>query len=164
TPIGYYRLFSNGDGSYTLGLTRYNKQVFRTQATTLAQYNNQLAIDDMVTSHHTLFGERKLAHASYNRFASATPNLGPYQYSQQDGGLWFKSYADLERLSMTQDLNVHNTAYGAIIGADFPIVNLKGGWKFIPTPYIGYNGAHQSFNDVSAYQTGGQLGFMGTFM
>lgn len=81
TPIGYYRLFSNGDGSYTLGLTRYNKQVFRTQATTLAQYNNQLAIDDMVTSHHTLFGERKLAHASYNRFASATPNLGPYQYS-----------------------------------------------------------------------------------
>lgn len=164
TPIGYYRLFSNGDGSYTLGLTRYNKQVFRTQATTLAQYNNQLAIDDMLTSHHTLFGERKLAHASYNRFASATPNLGPYQYSQQDGGLWFKSYADLERLSMTQDLNVHNTAYGAIIGADFPIVNLKGGWKFIPTPYIGYNGAHQSFNDVSAYQTGGQLGFMGTFM
>ena len=164
TPIGYYRLFSNGDGSYTLGLTRYNKQVFRTQATTLAQYNNQLAIDDMVTSHHTLFGERKLAHASYNRFASATPNLGPYQYSQQDGGLWFKSYADLERLSMTQDLNVHNTAYGAIIGADFPIVNLKGGWKFIPTSYIGYNGAHQSFNDVSAYQTGGQLGFMGTFM
>ncbi len=164
TPIGYYKLTSNGDGSYTLGLARYNKQVFRLQATTLAQYNNQLAINDLVTSHHILHGERQLANANSNRFAAATPNLGPYQYGQQEGGLWFKSYADIERLSMTQDLNVHNTAYGAIIGADFPIVNLKKGWKFIPTPYIGYNGAHQSFNDVSAYQTGGQLGFMGTFM
>lgn len=164
TPIGYYKLTSNGDGSYTLGLARYNKQVFRLQATTLAQYNNQLAINDIVTSHHILHGERQLANANSNRFAAATPNLGPYQYGQQEGGLWFKSYADIERLSMTQDLNVHNTAYGAIIGADFPIVNLKKGWKFIPTPYIGYNGAHQSFNDVSAYQTGGQLGFMGTFM
>ena len=164
TPIGYYKLTSNGDGSYTLGLARYNKQVFRLQATTLAQYNNQLAINDIVTSHHILHGERQLANANSNRFAAATPNLGPYQYGQQEGGLWFKSYADIERLSMTQDLNVHNTAYGAIIGADFPIVSLKKGWKFIPTPYIGYNGAHQSFNDVSAYQTGGQLGFMGTFM
>ena len=162
TPIGYYRLFSNGDGSYTLGLTRYNKQVFRAQATTLAQYNNQLAIDDIVTSHFTL--HNAAAYRNSNRFAAATPSLGPYLYNQKDGGLWFKSYADIERLSMTQDLNVHNTAYGAIIGADLPVFDLEDGWKFIPTTYIGYNGAHQSFNDVSAYQNGGQLGFMGTFI
>lgn len=162
TPIGYYRLFSNGDGSYTLGLTRYNKQVFRAQATTLAQYNNQLAIDDIVTSHFTLHNAG--AYRNSNRFAAATPSLGPYLYNQKDGGLWFKSYADIERLSMTQDLNVHNTAYGAIIGADLPVFDLEDGWKFIPTTYIGYNGAHQSFNDVSAYQNGGQLGFMGTFI
>ena len=162
TPIGYYRLFSNGDGSYTLGLTRYNKQVFRAQATTLAQYNNQLAIDDLVTSHFTL--HNAAAYRNSNRFAAATPSLGPYLYNQKDGGLWFKSYADIERLSMTQDLNVHNTAYGAIIGADLPVFDLEDGWKFIPTTYIGYNGAHQSFNDVSAYQNGGQLGFMGTFI
>ena len=162
TPIGYYRLFSNGDGNYTLGLTRYNKQVFRAQATTLAQYNNQLAIDDIVTSHFTLHNAG--AYRNSNRFASATPDLGPYLYNQKDGGLWFKSYADIERLSMTQDLNVHNTAYGAIIGADLPVFDLEDGWKFIPTTYIGYNGAHQSFNDVSAYQNGGQLGFMGTFI
>ena len=162
TPIGYYRLFSSGDGSYTLGLTRYNKQVFRAQATTLAQYNNQLAIDDIVTSHFTL--HNAAAYRNSNRFAAATPSLGPYLYNQKDGGLWFKSYADIERLSMTQDLNVHNTAYGAIIGADLPVFDLEDGWKFIPTTYIGYNGAHQSFNDVSAYQNGGQLGFMGTFI
>ena len=162
TPIGYYRLFSNGDGNYTLGLTRYNKQVFRAQATTLAQYNNQLAIDDIVTSHFTLHNAG--AYRNSNRFAAATPSLGPYLYNQKDGGLWFKSYADIERLSMTQDLNVHNTAYGAIIGADLPVFDLEDGWKFIPTTYIGYNGAHQSFNDVSAYQNGGQLGFMGTFI
>lgn len=164
TPIGYYRLFGNSDGTYTLGLTRYNPQVFRAQVTTLAQYNNQLAIDDIVTNHVILHNERKLADMGGNKYAAATPTLGPYLYSQEDGGLWIKSYGDIERLSMTQELNVHNVSYGTIVGADFPLVNLKDGWKFIPTTYMGYNGAHQSFNDVSAYQNGGQLGFMGTFM
>lgn len=34
----------------------------------------------------------------------------------------------------------------------------------MPTAYIGYNGAHQTFNGVGMYQNGGQGGLMGTFM
>lgn len=164
TPIGYYRLFGGKDGNYTLALTRYNPQVFRAQVTTLAQYNNILSTQDIVTNHVILHNERKLADMGQNRYAAATPTLGPYLYTQEDGGLWMKGYGDIEKLSMSQGLNVNNVSYGSIIGADFPLVNLKNGWKFIPTPFVGYNGAHQSFNGVSAYQNGGQAGFMGTFM
>ncbi len=164
TPIGNYRLFAQGNGKYVLALTSYNPQVFRAQVTTLAQYNNVLSNQDLVTNHIILHNERKLADMGNNRYAAATPTLGPYLYSQEDGGVWMKGYGDFEKLSMGQGLDVDNMAYGSIFGADFSVVNLKNGWKFIPTAFMGYNGAHQTFKGVTAYQNGGQLGFMGTFM
>ena len=33
----------------------------------------------------------------------------------------------------------------------------------MPTAYIGYNGAHQYWNGIGAYQNGGQAGFLGTW-
>lgn len=165
TPIGWYNLRSAGGGYYTSNLTRYNPQVFRGQVATLAMYNNQLVIDDMLLNHVSLQSERFLAQGqNANKYASVLPQFAPYQYKKEDGGLWFKSYATFETLSMTHNLNVGNNAYGYLMGADFPAVDLKNGWKFLPTAYIAYNGGHQYFNQVSMYQNGGQGGFMGTFM
>ena len=42
-------------------------------------------------------------------------------------------------------------------------MELKNGWKFLPTAYIGYTGGHQAYNGTSMYQNGGQGGLMGTF-
>ena len=98
-----------------------------------------------------------------NRYAGAGDLYAPYQYSRKDGGLWFKSYGNFEHLNMNHGLDVGNNGYGSLIGADFGLKELKNGWKFMPTAYIGYNGAHQYFNRVSAYQNGGQLGLMGTW-
>jgi hypothetical protein len=98
-----------------------------------------------------------------NKYASGTEMFAPYQFTKKDGAIWTKTYATFERLSMTHGLNVANNAYGQIIGADFPVVELSKGWKFLPTAYISYNGGHQTFNGVSMYQNGGQGGFMGTF-
>lgn len=165
TPIGWYNLRPAGGGYYTSNLTRYNPQVFRGQVATLAMYNNQLVIDDMLLNHVSLQSERFLAQGQdANKYAAVLPQFAPYQYKKEDGGLWFKSYATFETLSMTHNLNVGNNAYGYLIGADFPAVDLKNGWKFLPTAYIAYNGGHQYFNQVSMYQNGGQGGFMGTFM
>lgn len=165
TPIGWYNLRSAGGGYFTSNLTRYNPQVFRGQVATLAMYNNQLVIDDMLLNHVSLQSERVLAQGmDANKYAAAIPQFAPYQYKKEDGGLWFKSYATFETLSMTQNLNVGNNAYGYLMGADFPVVDLENGWKFLPTAYIAYNGGHQYFNEVSMYQNGGQGGFMGTFM
>ncbi len=165
TPIGYYDLKSVGGGWFTSNKTRWNPQVFRGQVATMSMYNNQLAIDDMLLNHVTLQSERFLSNGKLaNRYAINDSRFAPYQYTKEDGGLWYKSYVNFETLSMTHNLNVHNTAYGSFVGADFPVVKLKRGWEFIPTAFIGYNGSHQSFNNVSMYQNGGQGGFMGTFM
>lgn len=165
TPIGYYNLQSAGGGWYTSNMTRYNPQVFRGQVATLATYNNQLVIDDMLLNHVTLDSERTLAQSkNANIYASTLPQFAPYQYKKEDGGLWYKSYVNFENLSLTQGLKVGNNSYGSLVGADFPVIKLKHGWRLMPTAYIGYNGAHQTFNGVGMYQNGGQGGFMGTFM
>lgn len=165
TPIGYYNLQSSGGGWYTSNMTRYNPQVFRGQVATLASYNNQLMIDDMLLNHVTLDSERLLAQSkNANIYASTLPQFAPYQYKKEDGGLWYKSYVNFENLSLTQGLKVGNNSYGSLVGADFPVIKLKHGWRLMPTAYIGYNGAHQTFNGVGMYQNGGQGGLMGTFM
>lgn len=165
TPIGNYQLYSQGNGSYTAGLTSFNPQVFRGQVATMAMYNNQLAIDDIVLNHVSLTENNiQIAQHNANKYAAINPLFAPYLNSKDEGSIWYKSYVNFETLSMTQNLNVGNNAYGAIVGADFPVVNLENGWKFLPTAYIGYNGGHQSFDKVSMYQNGGQGGFMGTFM
>lgn len=165
TPIGYYNLRSAGGGWYTSNMTRYNPQVFRGQVATLASFNNQLMIDDMLLNHVTLDSERLLAQSkNANIYASTLPQFAPYQYKKEDGGLWYKSYVNFENLSLTQGLKVGNNSYGSLVGADFPVIKLKHGWRLMPTAYIGYNGAHQTFNGVGMYQNGGQGGLMGTFM
>lgn len=165
TPIGNYQMISQGGGAYTASLADYNPQVFRGQAATLAAYNHQLLVNDMLTNHFILPNQRMIDKAAMaNKSASTSPLFAPYQSSIEDGGLWTKSYVSFEQLSMTNNLRVGNNVYGTLIGADFPAINMKKGWKFIPTAYVGYNGGNQYFNHVDMYQNGGQGGFMGTFI
>ncbi|MDR1168854.1 MAG: hypothetical protein LBK53_08225 [Heliobacteriaceae bacterium] len=163
SPVGYYKMSSLGSGLYGFSLTSFNKQVYRGQAATLSAYFNQLLINNVLFDHIYLDSNEIASGQNKNRYAAAFPQFAPYQFTKDNGGLWFKTYAAFEKLSFTQDLNVGNNAYGSLVGADFDVVKLKNGWKFLPTAYIGYNGGHQTFNGVGMYQNGGQGGFMGTF-
>lgn len=166
TPIGWYGLHSAGRGNYTFDLNRFNPGVFRGQITKLAQYQNQLSIDDMLFNHTMVdqgFKGNDYIASNPNRLASAGDLFPPYQYSRKDGGLWVKMYGTFEKLNMNRGLNVGNNAYGTIIGADFGLKELKHGWQFMPTAYVAYNGAHQYWKGYGAYQNGGQLGAMGTW-
>lgn len=175
TPIGYYQLNQKGSGTglhYTLDLVDFNPQVFRGQVATVAQWMNQLAIDDMLFTHSMVLPSFKdedggVAYSGMmaNRYASSNPLFAPYQYSRKDGGLWYKMYGTFENLNMNVSGlgRVGNNAYGALIGADFGLKELKNGWKFMPTAYVGYNGAHQAYPGIGAYQNGGQAGFLGTW-
>ena len=40
-----------------------------------------------------------------------------------------KSYVNFENLSLTQGLKVGNNSYGSLVGADFPVIKLKHGWR-----------------------------------
>ena len=165
TPIGNYQMFSQGGGAYTASLVDYNPQVYRGQVATLAAYNHQLLVDDMLTNHFILPNERLIDKAAQaNKTSSVSPLFAPYQSTIEDGGIWTKTYVSFEQLSMTNNLKVGNNVYGTLVGADFPAIKMKKGWKFIPTAFIGYNGGMQGFNNVDMYQNGGQGGFMGTFI
>lgn len=165
TPIGWYGLESLGEGRYRSRLNAYNPQVFRGQVATLAMYNNQLFVDNLLTNHFILHDERLVERAkNANKYSAAGVLFAPYQHTYEEGGLWNKSYASLDRMNLTRGLDVGNNVYGTLVGADFPAIDLQNDWKFIPTGYVGYNGGHQHFNSVSMYQNGGQLGFMGTFL
>lgn len=165
TAMGQYQITASGAGNPILNasLLNLNPQMYRGQVATLATWQNQLVVNNMLFDHmnvltNQLMNESKTA----NLRAAAYPQFAPYQYSVKDGSLWYKAYGNFERLSMTKGLSVGNNAYGSLIGADFPQISLKRGWNLIPTAYIAYNGAHQTFNGVSMYQNGAQLGFMGT--
>ncbi len=165
TPIGWYQMQRNaGNDGYRLGLTAYNNQVYRGQVATVASYANQLVTNNIILDHIYLTSQNLMAEEKSNKYAAAYPQFAPYQYNKDTGSLWVKTYVNFERLGLTQGLNVGNNAYGTIVGADFPVVNMKDGWKFLPTAFVGYNGAHQTFDSVGMYQNGGQAGFMGTFM
>ncbi len=167
SPIGWYQLNKGaGAGNYTLDLVKFNPQVFRGQVATVSQWMNQLTIDDMLFTHSMVLPSFKEENGGKmaNHYASTDPLFAPYQYSRKDGGIWYKTYGTFEHLQMNNGLkHVGNNAYGSLIGADFGLKDLKNGWKFMPTAYVGYNGAHQYWSDVSQYQNGGQAGFLGTW-
>ena len=90
TPIGWYGLHSKGGGKYTLDLNRYNPGVFRGQVSKIAQYQNQLMIDDILFSHTMIdqgFKGNNYIVSNPNRIASSSDIFPPYQYSRKDGGL-----------------------------------------------------------------------------
>ena len=166
TPIGYYRLNASGanDGNYTLDLTRFNPQVFRGQVATISSYMNQLVVND------TLFNRANIRryHSSYEeKFKNKTAILdanASYERTLKDGNLWTEAFGNFETLKMSHGLNkVRNNSWGFIVGGDFGLKELRNGWKWMPTAYIAYNGAHQTFNKVGMYENGGQIGFMSSF-
>lgn len=164
TPIGWYKLNSSGAGLYTATLTKYNPQVFRGQVATVASFQNQLVVNNILFDHMQEVNMQYLAQKDSNKYAATYPQFAPYQYNKKDGSLWFKSFGTFERLGMTQGLNVNNNFYGALVGADFPAVELGKGWTLLPTAYVAYTGGHQTFANMSMYQNGGQGGAMATFM
>ena len=176
TPIGWYQMFNQKQlnpitgayesipGAMTASLVEYNPQVFRGQVSTVASYANQLVTNNILFDHIFTVSNQLMAENNANKYAAIYPQFAPYQYSRKDGSLWYKAYGTLETLHMNRGLDVDNTAYGALVGADFPVIEMKKGWSFLPTAYVGYNGAHQNYSGVGMYQNGGQLGAMGTFM
>lgn len=163
SPLALYSLSSQGSGNYALNWVDYNPQVFRGQVATEAAYANQLTTNNILFDHIGLVTQQLLSDEKPNVYADENPLFAPYQYGPKEGGLWYKGYGNIERLQLTQNINTQNNMWGSLVGADFPLMELKHGWKLVPTAYVGYTGAYQTYSSVNMYQNGGQGGIMGTF-
>lgn len=163
TAMGDYAITASSSNMLNASLLAMNSQMYRGQVATLASWQNQLVVNNMMFDHMQVVTRQLMDDAkTANKYSAILPQFAPYQYSAKDGSLWYKAYGNFERVSMTRGLSVGNNAYGSLIGADFPLVELKNGWKIVPTAFIGYNGGHQTYDGVSMYQNGAQLGLMGT--
>jgi hypothetical protein len=164
---GQYRLFRNANNSISNGTSPgINPTALRGQISTAAVFANQQLVNTSMFEH--IFIDRtdlfSPQFVQANKYAAGLDVLTPYLSAPQEGSIWSKTYVTFESIKMTNGMSVGNNAWSQIVGADFPIKNLKHNWKFLPTAFIGYNGGYQTFSGVGMTQNGGQGGLMGTFI
>ena len=105
----------------------------------------------------------RLTAESVNKNAiSDTPVYQKSTLPETSSAMWVQPYTTFEQVHLRGGLDVSNVAYGAIYGGDSDLVDLGHGFKGVISTFVGYNGAHQSFNGVSMNQQGGTLGVTGT--
>ncbi len=163
TPIYDYGFRSDGGGQYSLFRDGFNPEVQRGQVATLAQYQNQLFLNNILFEHVYLDSNDMITKSWPNQYASIATVLAPYQFKGKASSVWYKAYANVEKLSMTNGLFIHSATYGAVLCGDYDVVKLKRGWKYLPSIFLAYNGGRQSYSGVTSYQDGGQGGVLGTF-
>ena len=82
--------------------------------------------------------------------------------SQNDyNGAWFRPYASFEKVGLHNGPRVENNMYGSYFGGESSMKELGNGWDGMWGAYVGYNGAHQHYSNVSMYENGGTLGLVG---
>lgn len=75
-----------------------------------------------------------------------------------NSGVWAIPYASFENVHLKNGPRVDVNSYGTFTGFDTDIKHLKNGWNTVFTGYLGYNGAHMSYNGVSTNMNGGMIG------
>ena len=84
------------------------------------------------------------------------------RYSTYDNSAgWFRPYTTFESVPLHNGPRVSNVAYGSFLGGDSKLYDLGHGWDGMYSAYVGYNGSHQAYNNVSMYQNGITLGVVG---
>ena len=119
---------------------------------------------DMFSKFHSI---DRFAMINENKYAldNSTPastdfntNLSGLNYSEVNKGLWLKPYAVFERIPLKNGPEVDSISYGSVVGYDSNFKELRKGWYGVTTGYLGYNGAHLSYDDVTTTMNGGILG------
>ena len=100
-----------------------------------------------------------------NSYASANgPQVfSPLYLPEKDKALWARPYAVFEKVSLNNGPRVNNIMYGTFFGGDSEMKELKHGWDYQWSAYVGYNGSHQWYDNVDIYQNGGNIGVTGAW-
>ena len=129
----------------------------------LDTYNNAFAHMDMYMLKPSTV---RLAEQHQNQYAitesaNVTYNGKPNEMNSK--GVWVKPYASFDSVSLKDGPKADNFSYGSFIGGDSDMFKLKNGFYGVVSPYVAYQGSHQSYSGNSVYQNGGTVGVTGTF-
>ena len=127
----------------------------------LDTYNNAFTHMDMYMLKPSTI---RLAEQKANRYA-LTETLGvEYNSNEMNSkGMWYRPYASYDSVGLKNGPKVDNFSYGSFIGGDTEMFKTKHGFYGVVSPYVAYQGAHQSYSGNSIYQNGGTLGATATF-
>ena len=109
--------------------------------------------------------KERLAAENANKYAvvDANPIYRNEELAETSKAFWVVPYTSFESVNLRGGAKVHNITYGSIFGGDSQLVDVGHGFKRVISAFIGYDGAHQSYNGISSNQEGGQLGITGTW-
>lgn len=127
----------------------------------LDTYNNAFMHMDMYMLKPSTI---RLAEQKENRYAiTDTTGLSYKSNEMNSKGIWVKPFAAYDSVGLKNGPKVNNFSYGTFIGGDTEMFKTKGGFYGVVSPYIAYQGSHQSYSGNSIYQNGGTLGGTATF-
>lgn len=162
TPLYRYSLVSEGGGVYSLIRNETNPSINRGAESVEAMFLNNIGVINMIFEHVYIDSEQ-LTQARMGNKNIDTVYM-PYQDIRHDeGSIWYKPYITYNRYALHNGNMMYATAYGSILGFDFPTEYLENDWKFLPTAFITYQGGRETAHGDTYYQNGGMGGFMGTF-
>ena len=127
----------------------------------LDTYNNAFTHMDMYMLKPSTI---RLAEQKENQYAiTDTTGLSYKSNEMNSKGIWVKPFAAYDSVGLKNGPKVDNFSYGTFIGGDTEMFKTKGGFYGVVSPYIAYQGSHQSYAGNSIYQNGGTLGGTATF-
>lgn len=161
-------IFTRGNGNLSGSIDNLNPAVLASPvAAQVGGYMNMLDTYQNAFTHMDMNMlkplARRTAEINANRYAISDNMPVAYNSNEMNSsGMWFKPYASYDSVRFKNGPKVNNMSYGSFIGGDTSIHQFKNGFSGTFSPYIAYQGSHQSYSGNSIYQNGGTLGFTGT--
>ena len=79
-----------------------------------------------------------------------------------ESAIWSKPYASWESVHLKHGPHVNSFAYGSYFGGDSNLTDIGKGFKGVLSAFIGYNGNHMSYDNISMNMEGATIGLTGT--
>ena len=101
----------------------------------------------------------RFAAENQNKYASLAQvtDLDVRNVPETSQSMWVIPYTSFERVNLS-GVGVDNIAYGMTYGGDSDMFDMGHGFKGVISGFIGYNGNHMNYNNVSMTQNGGFVG------
>lgn len=166
TPIYNYRVsYDSSSGNFNFLRGEFNPSIFTSAvATQLGGYLVQLETYKNVFSNLDMVmitpPDTRKGFSLMNKSANLAGQFAfsPMLMPEQRKGIWFKPYSTFENVPLRHGPKVSNVMYGALVGGESELTELRQGWYMIYGGYASYNGSHQAYNGNSIYNNGGLIG------
>lgn len=165
TPLAEYSIAPVGEnGSYLISRVGFTPSAMAVPVALQSTYLSQLATYDAALGNIDSVMNLPIQAYGVNQYAVAeedTMVYSPIYIPELDKGMWFRPYGHFESVPLKDGPDVSNQTYGALVGGETELKDLGNGFQGTLGGYVGYTGAHQSYNGLSNIQNGGVIGVNG---